>query len=426
MFYIREKKYDKAIESFNTLEKVTGFNEDLIIQKKNIYVSQGKTELAIAELQKLKEAYPASAEYPIMMIDVYNETNQKEKTKTIYQVLEKDYSSDPHAQVVLAEYYTQQKNTKRANEYMMEVMKNKNLDAETKIRLLVPSLKILESDSTEDRERILGMAKTIADESPDNKDALGLYGDLLVFAKKNDEALVQFKKYLAIDQSKFPIWNQVISLYVDKQVMDSVLHYSNKSIEIFPNNPIPYFFKGIAYVQLKQSENAIKPFNKSLELEPENPALVAQVYSSLGDVYNTQKQYVLSDSCFDKALKLQPDDATTLNNYAYYLSLRKSKLNDAERMSKKSLLLVPESKSFLDTYGWILYQQGKYNEAKEYIQKALKATGDDDATLLEHLGDIYFKLNDSEKAMELWKRAVKKEVENPILMKKISEGKMYE
>ena len=123
---------------------------------------------------------------------------------------------------------------------------------------------------------------------------------------------------------------------------------------------LPHFLKGLTLLQMKQGDKAIKPFNTALELETENPPLQAQVYALLGDVYNTQKNYTYSDSCFDRALKLQPDDASTLNNYAYYLSLRKAKLDEAEKMSKKSLVLMPDSKSFLDTYGWILYQQGKY------------------------------------------------------------------
>ena len=128
----------------------------------------------------------------------------------------------------------------------------------------------------------------------------------------------------------------------------------------------------------------------------------------------------------EKALKILPDDATTLNNYAYYLSLRKNKLDKAEKMSKKSLQLQPDSKSFLDTYGWILYQQGKYTEAKDYIEKAIKAGGQEDGTLYEHLGDIYYKLNEVDKAKENWKKAKEKGEDSPLLNKKMNEGKLYE
>ena len=95
-------------------------------------------------------------------------------------------------------------------------------------------------------------------------------------------------------------------------------------------------------------------------------------------------------------------------------------------MSKKTLQLQPDSKSFLDTYGWILYQQGKYTEAKDYIEKAIKAGGQEDGTLYEHLGDIYYKLNEVDKAKENWKKAKEKGEDSPLLNKKMNEGKLYE
>jgi tetratricopeptide (TPR) repeat protein len=426
MFYLKEKEYDKAIQSIDKLEKLTGFNEDLVIQKKNIYAKQGKTELAINEIKKLREIYPQSAQFPIMMIDVYESAGQKEKVKLIYEDLEVNYSEDPIAQVELSQYFIEQKNIERSNQYMKKVMKNKNLDVETKISLLLPTLKFIETGTPDEKDLILTMSKSISEESPENKDAVSLYADVLYFSKKNDEALVEYKKYLKLDKSKFSIWNQLLSIYLDKQQYDSVLAYADKSLEVFPNNALPYFFKGISYVQLKESDKAIKPLNQSLELETENTALIAQIYSTLGDVYNTKQNYSYSDSCFEKSLKILPNDATTLNNYAYYLSLRKTKLDDAERMSKKSLELMPESKSFLDTYGWILYQQGKYTEAKSYMDRALKANGEEDPTLLEHMGDIYYKLNDKSKAVDYWKKAQMKGESNPTLLKKISDEKLYE
>jgi len=426
MFHVKNKEYDKAVQSLNQLESKTGFNEDIIIERKNIYLKQGKTEQAIAEMKKLRESSPQTVQYPLMMIEIYENAGQKDKARMMYDELEINYSQDPVAQVELARYYFDQKNFTRSNQYMEKVMKNRNLDPETKIALLIPMLRNLENGSEEDKRLVVSMSKSIAEESPDNKDAVGLYAEVLYFMKNFDEALVQYRKALKLDASAFQPWNQMVTIYSERQQLDSALFYCNKSLEIFPNNPQPYFLKGLLYIQLKESGKAIKPFNQVLDLEPENPALVAQVYSLLGDAYHAEKNYPYSDSCYEKALTLQPDDASTMNNYAYYLSLRKEKLDVAERLSKRSLELMPDSKSFLDTYGWILYQQGKYTEAKVLIEKAVRLAGDDDGTLLDHLGDIYFRLNDAQKATQFWKQAKEKGADNPLLQKKINDGKIYE
>ncbi|MBK7384433.1 MAG: hypothetical protein IPI81_14055, partial [Flavobacteriales bacterium] len=59
---------------------------------------------------------------------------------------------------------------------------------------------------------------------------------------------------------------------------------------------------------------------------------------------------------YDKALARIPDDATTLNNYAYYLSVRGEQLEKAERMSKRSNELAPGQPSYQDTYAWVLFR----------------------------------------------------------------------
>jgi len=386
----------------------------------------GKTDLAIAELKKLRDVEPNGAQYIIMMADVYETGNQQANAAKMYEELEAKYPNEPLAQVALAQYYLENKNTEQYNKFMQQVMKNKNLDVETKIALIIPSLQKLENDTSIERNQIIEMAKSISEESPENKDAMALYADVLYYGKKYNEALTEYKKYLKLDQSKFNIWSQIMSIYLDQQMHDSVLSYGNQCISYFPNNPMPYFFMGVTYLQKKEADKALIPLNKAAELEPENPLLYAQIYASLGDAYNATQKYELSDSCFEKALKILPDDATTLNNYAYYLSLRKNKLDKAEKMSKKSLQLQPDSKSFLDTYGWILYQQGKYTEAKDYIEKAIKAGGQEDGTLYEHLGDIYYKLNEVDKAKENWKKAKEKGEDSPLLNKKMNEGKLYE
>ena len=115
-----------------------------------------------------------------------------------------------------------------------------------------------------------------------------------------------------------------------------------------------------------------------------------------------------------------------LNNFAYFLPVRGENLEEAERMSRLTLELVPNEATFMDTYGWILYKQGKYTKAKEFVQKALDKSETVDGTLYDHMGDIYFQLKDKEKAMEYWQKAKEKGTDNPLIDKKIQEQKLYE
>ena len=137
------------------------------------------------------------------------------------------------------------------------------------------------------------------------------------------------------------------------------------------------------------------------------------------------KEYEKSDKAFEDALKIDPDNSVVLNNYAYYLSIRKDKLEKAEKYSRRSNEIAQNNRSYIDTYGWILYQLGKYAEAEIWLARAVKM-GAKNAVILEHYGDVLFKLNKITDAVNYWKEAKLSGVNSEILDKKITDKKLYE
>jgi Tfp pilus assembly protein PilF len=100
-------------------------------------------------------------------------------------------------------------------------------------------------------------------------------------------------------------------------------------------------------------------------------------------------------------------------------------MDKAEAMSKKSLEKEPQNASYLDTYGWILYQRGKYEEAAKYIIQSLDIEKNN-AEVNEHYGDVQYKLGNVDKAVEYWKNAKQYGSDSPTLDKKISNQKIVE
>lgn len=111
-------------------------------------------------------------------------------------------------------------------------------------------------------------------------------------------------------------------------------------------------------------------------------------YSTLGDFYYHLGEYSRAFETFETALKECPSDATTLNNYAYFLSERGKKLRKALKMSKTAIELEPDNATYLDTYGWILFLMKKYKEAKPYFKHAMIYGGKDSAVILEHYAKV--------------------------------------
>ena len=95
-------------------------------------------------------------------------------------------------------------------------------------------------------------------------------------------------------------------------------------------------------------------------------------------------------------------------------------------MTKLSNEISPRNSSFLDTYAWVMYKSGKYKEAKDLQVKSIELAANPSATILEHLGDILFKLGDKTAALEKWQDAAKLKVGSEFLNKKIADKQLYE
>jgi Tfp pilus assembly protein PilF len=128
-----------------------------------------------------------------------------------------------------------------------------------------------------------------------------------------------------------------------------------------------------------------------------------------------------SDSLYEKALQLDPENALVNNNYAYSLSERGLQLERALEMVKISLKADSLNSSYLDTIGWIYFKLGQYDLALKYIEEAIKVGGEN-AVMLEHLGDILFKQGSNAQALEMWKKALELDSSNEILIQKVKSG----
>jgi Tfp pilus assembly protein PilF len=144
----------------------------------------------------------------------------------------------------------------------------------------------------------------------------------------------------------------------------------------------------------------------------------------LGDAYNGTKEYAKSDKAYEEALAYNPNNLYVLNNYSYYLALRKENLERAEKMSAQTVKDQPNNSSFLDTYAWVLYMREKYREAKKIIERALAVPGAS-STLYEHCGDILFQLGDVEGAVVQWEKARSLTTQHDIIDKKIANRRLY-
>lgn len=424
--YLMNNDGNNAIETYDKIEELMGVNEEISLQRERIYLIQKKTDKAAAELEKLIKEFPdQETRYLSMMAEMYMQAGNTDEAAVYYQkILEKD-PENPYIHITLSDYYRQKGDIKRSFDELKLGFANPALDVNTKIRVLLTYFTVSEMYN-ENKSDIIELAQILVKTHPDDPKTHSMYGDFLLDDKKYAEARDEFRKVIAVDSSKYAVWESLLNAEIQLADYNALLDESNRANELFPLLPVPYLFKGVALMESSRYDDAVSSFNTGIKLVSGNNLLIVQFYTYLGDAYHRQKNYRLSDESFDKALKLDPENSYVLNNYAYYLSVRNENLDKAETMSAKSIKLDPANAANMDTYGWILYKEGKYTEALEWVEKAVASTSAADPDVLEHLGDIYYKMGDKDKALLNWQNALKLGKGSDFLEQKVKERKLYE
>ena len=423
--YLSTEKYTDAIKVYDKIENKVGISEDISLQKVKIYLLLNDLPKAQTELEILVAAYPDDTHYLSILAEFFMNNKMQDKGLETYRKIQQADPENPYVHMSMADYYRKNGEKQKAFEELKLGFANPNLDIDTKVNILLSFFNVnqLPEDS---KAMVFELSRILTRVHPNDPKAHSIYGDFLVQDKKNEEAREEYLKVIALDSSKFVVWEEILRLDLILEKYDHLLEYSKRTIELFPDQPDSYLFEGIGSFQQKNYGNAVKVFNQGLKLVAGNDELLSEFYMYLGDTYHSLKDTSESDKAYEKSLSIKNDNAYVLNNYAYYLSLRNHDLEKAETMSKKAVTLDPKNSSFQDTYGWVLFKLQRYDDARTWVGKALEDKDSVSAEVMEHYGDILFKLGDSGQALEYWQKAKAKGPGSPLLDKKIAEKKLIE
>ena len=74
-------------------------------------------------------------------------------------------------------------------------------------------------------------------------------------------------------------------------------------------------------------------------------------------------------------------------------------------MSKITIEKEPDNATYLDTFGWILFLQGKALEAKPFFKHAMLYGGKDSVAILDHYAEVLYALKEYDLARVYWNMA---------------------
>lgn len=414
--YTQTDKLTLAIDELNQLEKIQGMSQDITVEKARLYFMMHQNKKGIEEVNRLIEAYPHELKFQVLRGDIYLQQGMKKEALAAYKNV---LSVDPNqgdALYSLSKYYKAVGDTTNMMQVLDQMMKNKNVELDTKLAVL-KDLVANPADVQKVHDFLPGLLAMYPDE-----ESLHNYQYLfLMMQQKTQEAETELHTMLDLNPQNKVTWMRLLEMQLQQEKFAKADSLCSKALTYFPKDPDLYFFKSVALFQLNHFRQVITLCHKTLPLIPdENLNLRAQVYSQMGDTYYRLGEKDSTFWAYDQALKYQPNNVGTLNNYAYYLSLEKRDLQKAENMSAQTIKAEPSNATFLDTYAWIFFVEGNYPLAKIYSQQAIDNGGDKNADVMEHYADILYMSGDHEQAVTWWQKSldagntsavVKKEIE---------------
>ncbi len=423
--YFYTGDYEKAVKEYHKVEEQIGVNEAIVNQIVSLYTRLQQYDKAVEEYEKLIKTDPENTHYYAVLAEYCAKNNMPEKALWAYQQIEKINPDDPYIHISLADFYRKQGDTLKSFEELKQGMASKSLDLQTKIQLLVS---YYPGQLTEEQQKqALELSRILMKTHPDDPAAKSLYGSLLYQNEHYKEAQTVFKEILANDSlSNYALWEQLLFCEYNLKEYKELVKDAETVTVLFPNQPLPYLLGGLGYYMLKDYKKAEEMLDTGKDFVVANPQLLSEFYSYLGEIYYQLKNYDACFDAYDKALEINPDNSLVLNNYAYYLSLRKQNLEKAAEMAKRAVNLDQKNANNLDTYAWVLFQLGKYEEAEKWQKMALDNGGYDSGVVLEHYGDILYKLGDVDNAVKYWEMALAHKEHSKVLEKKIKDRKYYE
>ena len=423
--YIYNNDFLKAIDVYDELEEIQAIDKRVSMQKHKLYMQMGKKKYAIKELENLLEKFPNEVEVLEILSEGYLLNDQKLKAFDTFKLLAIIEPENGRIHLTLADYYREQGDNIKSFEELKLAFTSTKLDVDIKVRILTSYFKLLDVSEIM-KEQAYNLTKLLMKAHPNEVKANAVYADILYTDNRFAEAKEQYLIVLKKDKTRSQVWSQVLFIQAEQSDFEGMLKTSEDALTYFSTDPLFYYFNGISSKWFKNYDQAINVLSMGVEFVLDNKMLLLEFYSSLADSYHAIKEHNLSDKYYEMSLAIDSNNVLVLNNYAYYLSLRRKNLEKAKKMSYKCNELDVDNGTYQDTYAWILYKLADYEQAKIWMQKSLNNGGNLSAVVVEHYGDILYQLGNVEDAIIEWEKAKKLGKASKFLDKKIEDGKLYE
>lgn len=376
--------------------KVKGTDAEYLVGLAELYLrlsvqapAQKKScdEHALAAFERAAKLNSSDARLQMRLADGFNLLGKSDEAARIYESLTKEIPDDsPQADTVrakLADIYLNDHDLKRAAEQLEVILRNNPTDSQTYYALG----RIAEGETN--------------------------------YAKASD----YFREAISVSPDLEPAYFELARAQLGADKPGDALGTLDKSSRRFPQNFTGEYLTGVAYSEQKDYTNALQHLTTAEVIAEGGDSnrlserLTDVFYFQMGATCERLADYPRAEKYFEKSLQIAPDAPETLNYLGYMWAEHDQKLDQAKDMIAKAVKAEPKNSAYLDSMAWVLYKLHQPRPALDYELKSIQLEDEEDATVYDHLGDIYSALGQKDKAREAWTKSLSLEKSDAVQKK---------
>ena len=423
--YLQQEDYEQAIGVLERIEQIDGKSERTSLSKSGLYAKMNDHQRAVDEMRQLAEQYPNDLNYRTIYANTLLMNDEEDEARDILRQVLADEPDNVGAQRVLRVYFLRQGDTASADSITRAILLNPKAQSDDKVYQLRQVIAENEQQGGDSTEVLALFREMLAQPQPDADIAVlqAAYMDLKKMPRDSIAAALEHVLLLAPDNASARL--HLVQYAWEDEDDKRIIELCRQARQYNPEEMAFYYYQGMAYYRQDDHDNALEAFQNGINVitDESHPDIVSDFYAVMGDLLHQKGREQEAFAAYDSCLQWKPDNVGCLNNYAYYLSLRAMRLDDAEQMSYKTIKAEPQNATYLDTYAWILFVQGRYAEARIYIDQALQNDSLPSHDVLEHAGDIYAQCGDIAQALTYWQQALADDPTDRLLIRKIKKKK---
>lgn len=419
--YTNIGELEKSNEMLDQILALRGNAFEIHLNKFQNYNALNQTEKALEELQKMRELHPGNLSTLHTISQFYLELGKEDEAKEVLMEARDRNPNDTNTLLLLAEIFMQNDEWEELGDTFVMMMKNPMINPPQKMELV---RFVMVKYQNEPEQEVLGrqarkVIEALSNEEPEYAPAQLVAADYFLQNNEMEKALASLERATEINPEQQEAWAQRIQVLFSLGRYKEIIELSDRANEMAPDNAFIQFFTGASYM-FKGRHQEAETWLENATTAPSRRNFRSAIYGTLGDVKQQLDKWDETVEAYERAIRLDSENTTALNNYAYYLSVREENLEKALEMAVKAVESDPRNPSFLDTLGWVHFKMGNHKEAREYIQKSIDS-GDASAEVFEHMGDVLDAAGEEDAAKQWWEKALEKDPNRKHLTEKLEQ-----